>query len=121
VAITTETRRQVRLATDALPNRPRALIDALYYHPCGSYADVARHTGIPIGSIGPTRLRTLRCLRRHITTESQHLQGPLGTCGGQLAYTRPNRDDPVGTTRKAAPHDRRDSARGKPGSAPRPR
>jgi RNA polymerase sigma factor (sigma-70 family) len=67
VAITTETRRQVRLATDALPNRPRALIDALYYHPCGSYADVARHTGIPIGSIGPTRLRTLRCLRRHIT------------------------------------------------------
>jgi RNA polymerase sigma factor (sigma-70 family) len=68
VAITTETRRQVRLATDALPTRPRALIDALCYHPCGSYADVARHTGIRIGSIGPTRLRTLRCLRRHITT-----------------------------------------------------
>ena len=42
------------------------LIDALYYLPCSSYADIARHTGMPIGSIGPTRQRTLRCLRRHI-------------------------------------------------------
>lgn len=46
-----------------LSARSRILINALYYHPCGSYADVARHTGMPIGSIGPTRLRTLRCLR----------------------------------------------------------
>ena len=67
IAILTETRRQVRQATEALPTRPRALIDALYYRPCGSYTDVARHTGMPIGSIGPTRLRTLRCLRRHLT------------------------------------------------------
>lgn len=63
VVITAETRRHVRLATNALSARSRILINALYYHPCGSYADVARHTGMPIGSIGPTRLRTLRCLR----------------------------------------------------------
>jgi RNA polymerase sigma factor (sigma-70 family) len=67
LAILAETRRRVRRATEALPARPRALIDALYYLPCSSYADIARHTGMPIGSIGPTRLRTLRCLRRHIT------------------------------------------------------
>ena len=63
VVITAETRRHVRLATNALSARPRALIDALYYRPCSSYGDVARFTDMPIGSIGPTRLRTLRCLR----------------------------------------------------------
>jgi RNA polymerase sigma factor (sigma-70 family) len=67
-AILADTRRQVRLATEALPPRPRALIDALYYRPCSSYAEAARHLGMPIGTIGPTRLRTLRCLRRHITS-----------------------------------------------------
>jgi RNA polymerase sigma factor (sigma-70 family) len=70
MVITAETRRHVRLTTNALSGRPRALIDALYYHPCGSYAEVARDIGIPIGSIGPTRLRTLRCLRRSFTAHS---------------------------------------------------
>ena len=67
MAIRTETRRHLRSATDALSSRPRALIDALYYRPCSNYTEVAHHTGMPIGSIGPTRLRTLRCLRRHLT------------------------------------------------------
>jgi RNA polymerase sigma factor (sigma-70 family) len=66
MAITSETRRHVRSATNTLSDRPRALIDALYYHPCDDYADVARRTGMPIGSIGPTRLRTLRCLRHSL-------------------------------------------------------
>jgi RNA polymerase sigma factor (sigma-70 family) len=66
VAIMSETRRHVRSATNALPDRPRALIDALYLNPCGGYADLARRTGMPIGSIGPTRLRTLRCLRHSL-------------------------------------------------------
>jgi RNA polymerase sigma factor (sigma-70 family) len=64
MAITAETRARVRRAASALPGRSRTLIDALYYRPCGSYAEIARHTGIPVGSIGPTRLRTMRCLRR---------------------------------------------------------
>jgi RNA polymerase sigma factor (sigma-70 family) len=67
MVITAETRRHVRLATNTLSGRPRALIAALYYHPCDSYAEVARHTGMPIVSIGPTRLRTLRRLRRSFT------------------------------------------------------
>ena len=64
IAIMSETRRHVRSATNALSDRPRALIDALYYRPCSDYAEAARRTGIPIGSIGPTRQRTLRCLRQ---------------------------------------------------------
>jgi RNA polymerase sigma factor (sigma-70 family) len=67
VVISSEARRHVRLATNALSARPRALIDALYYQPCGSYTEVARRTGMPIGSIGPTRLRTMHCLRHSLS------------------------------------------------------
>lgn len=67
MVILTETRQQVRLATEALPTRYRALVEALYYRPCGSYTEVARHTGMPIGSIGPTRLRAMRCLRHRLS------------------------------------------------------
>jgi RNA polymerase sigma factor (sigma-70 family) len=66
-AITAEAQRHVRLATDTLSDRQRTLIDALYYHPVGSYADVRRHTGMPIGSIGPTHLRAIRCLRHRLS------------------------------------------------------
>lgn len=64
--VTAEAQRHVRLATDTLSDRQRALIDALYYHPVGSYADVGRHTGMPIGSIGPTHQRAIRCLRHRL-------------------------------------------------------
>jgi RNA polymerase sigma factor (sigma-70 family) len=64
--ITAEAQRHVRLATDTLSDRQRTLIDALYYHPVGSYADVRRHTGMPIGSIGPTHQRAIRCLRHRL-------------------------------------------------------
>jgi RNA polymerase sigma factor (sigma-70 family) len=66
IAITVDTRARVRRATSALSGRSRTLIDALYYRPRGSYADIARYTGIPVGSIGPTCLRTMRCLRREL-------------------------------------------------------
>jgi RNA polymerase sigma factor (sigma-70 family) len=65
--ITAEAQRHVRLATDRLSDRQRTLIDALYYHPVGSYADVRRHTGMPIGSIGPTHQRAIRCLRHRLS------------------------------------------------------
>ena len=64
--IATEARQLVRLAVGALPARPRALIDALYYRFEGNYAQIARETGMPMGSIGPTRLRTIRCLHRSL-------------------------------------------------------
>jgi RNA polymerase sigma factor (sigma-70 family) len=75
MAILAETRRQVRLAAEALPPRPRALIDALYYRPCSSYAEVAHQLGMPIGSIGPTRRRTLHCLRHRITAADRRRPG----------------------------------------------
>jgi RNA polymerase sigma factor (sigma-70 family) len=65
--ITSEARRHVRSATNTLSDRQRTLIDALYYHPVGSYADVGRHTGMPIGSVGPTHLRAIRCLRHRLS------------------------------------------------------
>jgi len=64
--VTAEAQRHVRLATDTLSDRQRTLIDALYYHPVGTYADVGRHTGMPIGSIGPTHQRAIRCLRHRL-------------------------------------------------------
>ncbi|MBV9919760.1 MAG: sigma-70 family RNA polymerase sigma factor [Pseudonocardia sp.] len=65
--ITTETDQRVRAATATLPNRPRLLIHALYYQRNATYRDIANRTGIPIGSIGPTRLRAMRCLRRNLS------------------------------------------------------
>jgi RNA polymerase sigma factor (sigma-70 family) len=66
MVIVDETRRLVRQATQELPGRPRAIIEALYYRPCLGYAHVARQTGMPIGSIGPTRARAMRCLRQRL-------------------------------------------------------
>ena len=61
-----EVRRRVQLGISALPARPRALVIALYFRPHGNYAQIARDMSMPIGSIGPTRLRAIRCLRRSL-------------------------------------------------------
>ena len=52
----------VRAATDELSGRRRLLVEVLFYQPPQSYEEVARRTGMPIGSIGPTRRRTLQDL-----------------------------------------------------------
>jgi RNA polymerase sigma factor (sigma-70 family) len=62
--IATERRSAVRAALDALPERQRALLHALFVEPEPSYVDIAAVLGIPIGSIGPTRGRSLDRLRR---------------------------------------------------------
>jgi RNA polymerase sigma factor (sigma-70 family) len=46
-----------------LPPRARTLMDALFGDGPLGYAEIARRTGIPIGSIGPTRARALGQLR----------------------------------------------------------
>jgi RNA polymerase sigma factor (sigma-70 family) len=54
----------VRLAVADLPDRCRALLEALYYEdPAPAYAAVARRLGMPIGSLGPTRARCFERLR----------------------------------------------------------
>lgn len=58
-------RHQVLLAGLAeLPGRQRDLLLLLMRDPQPSYAQISQHTGIPVGSIGPTRARALERLRR---------------------------------------------------------
>jgi RNA polymerase sigma factor (sigma-70 family) len=47
-----------------LPSRQRELLLLLVADPPPSYAEISRRTGIPVGSIGPTRARALERLRR---------------------------------------------------------
>jgi RNA polymerase sigma factor (sigma-70 family) len=56
----------VEHAIDGLPRRQRDLMRTLLAEPEPSYADVARSLDMPIGSIGPTRARSLERLRRDV-------------------------------------------------------
>jgi RNA polymerase sigma factor (sigma-70 family) len=61
-----EARRAVRAAVEHLEGRRRRLIDALFYDETDHYADIAERIEMPVGSIGPTRARTLRDLRERL-------------------------------------------------------
>ena len=58
-------RAAVTRALDSLPPRHRLLMRALFDEAAGSYHDIARDLGIPVGSIGPIRGRCLEQLRRN--------------------------------------------------------
>ncbi len=51
------------VALDQLPGRQRELLSMLFTDRSPGYAEVSRALGIPIGSIGPTRARSLARLR----------------------------------------------------------
>jgi RNA polymerase sigma factor (sigma-70 family) len=53
-------------AFSGLPERQRTLLLLLVADPPLSYREIADTLGMPIGSIGPTRARTLVCLRRRV-------------------------------------------------------
>jgi RNA polymerase sigma factor (sigma-70 family) len=55
---------ELRGAMSRLPDRQRTLLEALVVAPERSYAEMSAGLGMPIGSIGPTRERGLRRLRR---------------------------------------------------------
>jgi RNA polymerase sigma factor (sigma-70 family) len=59
-----ETAQAVRALVTELPPRRRALIHAIFNQETRRYTEISRDTGIPIGSLGPTRARALRQLRR---------------------------------------------------------
>lgn len=61
--IDTETAQVLRDLVAELPPRRRTLLRALFDENPEPYAEVARVVGIPPGSIGPTRRRTLEQLR----------------------------------------------------------
>ncbi len=55
---------ELRGAVATLAPGRRALIGALFADDDRSYAEIARDLEVPVGSLGPTRARTLRQLRR---------------------------------------------------------
>ena len=59
-----ETAHAVRALVTELPPRRRALIQAMFDQGTRHYAEISHDTGIPIGSLGPTRARALHQLRR---------------------------------------------------------
>jgi RNA polymerase sigma factor (sigma-70 family) len=62
-AVAADVRRALGVALADLTDRRRAVLSALFLDPGDSYAAIARSTGVPIGSIGPTRARALAELR----------------------------------------------------------
>ncbi len=62
-AIAGEVGRALDDAMEHLPRKGRRLILALFYLPEMPYAAMATHTGMPVGSLGPTRMRALRTMR----------------------------------------------------------
>jgi len=70
VAIDADMTRQLRAVLTLIPSRSATLICTLFEGETPGYAEIARSTGIPVGTIGPTRARILRRLRGLIETES---------------------------------------------------
>jgi DNA-directed RNA polymerase specialized sigma24 family protein len=66
----------VEAALDRLPARYEKLIRLLMCDNCPSYTEVAKRMDIPIGSIGPMRMRALQILRRTLEfPDVEFLQG----------------------------------------------
>jgi RNA polymerase sigma factor (sigma-70 family) len=59
-----DTLARVRTIVASLPDRGRTIMAELFADERRPYADVARATGIPVGSLGPTRRRLLERVRR---------------------------------------------------------
>jgi RNA polymerase sigma factor (sigma-70 family) len=62
-AIAGEVVRALGEAMGQLSWKGRRLLLALFYLPEMPYAEMATHTGMPVGSLGPTRMRALRTMR----------------------------------------------------------
>jgi RNA polymerase sigma factor (sigma-70 family) len=59
---------QTRAALRRLPTRSRRLLTLLMESPAPSYGQVSAELNMPVGSIGPTRARSLSMLRRELET-----------------------------------------------------
>lgn len=64
IAVRSERRAALHAAVDALPDHERKLMRTLLAKPAFTYDAVSTALGIPRGSIGPTRARSLQRLRR---------------------------------------------------------
>jgi RNA polymerase sigma factor (sigma-70 family) len=66
LALQCEIVRAIRDAVGDLPDRSQVLVEHLYFAPECGYASVAQVTGMPLGSVGPTRSRVLVVLRNRL-------------------------------------------------------
>ncbi len=73
-----ETVLALRSLVAELPLRGRTLLQALFSDSPPPYAEIARTTGIPVGSMGPTRARALRQLRQLLDERGLELNVPGG-------------------------------------------
>ena len=64
----------VEAALGSLPTRYEQLLRLLMSEDCPSYTEVAERMSIPIGSIGPMRMRALQILRRSLDFPGQDPQ-----------------------------------------------
>ena len=84
----TPTRRTPARPAGGLPARSFALINSLFQDNPPGYAQLSASTGIPVGSIGPTRARALRKLRRLVEEGAVVRVAPFERCSTALACTR---------------------------------
>jgi RNA polymerase sigma factor (sigma-70 family) len=66
----------VRAALPSLPPRCRDLLGLMLAEPSVSYAEISRRLQMPIGTIGPTRLRCVLCLQRSRALKGWLQDGP---------------------------------------------
>jgi DNA-directed RNA polymerase specialized sigma24 family protein len=59
-----ERENKLRITWSQLDERCRTLLQVLFFGPDQDYARMAKTLGMPIGSIGPTRMRCLKRLRK---------------------------------------------------------
>lgn len=82
--IAAERNAAVRVAFAGLPRRCRQLLSMLISDPPLSYLEISTVLGMPIGSIGPQRLRCLRRLRQSSFLADYLENGPeAATSGGK--------------------------------------
>ncbi len=74
-----------------LPPRGRAVVRALFADERLPYAEIARSTGIPVGSLGPTRARVLRQLRQ-LLLDGAAPAGQSGAPARRSGWERRNSD-----------------------------
>src|SRR5262249_48592597 len=74
--VTVERDKELWEAFQRLPERCRTLLRGLVTEPVASYAEAAATLDLPVGSLGPTRLRCLDTLRRYMGVHPAEAGGP---------------------------------------------
>ncbi|MDX6706103.1 MAG: hypothetical protein QOI48_1949 [Solirubrobacteraceae bacterium] len=91
--LTPERRAALSAALKQLTAHQRQLLSMLFADPAPSYAEISRALGMPIGSIGPTRARSLARLREDQGIRDVTEERPLSTLHDTIAWRRTSVSD----------------------------